>query len=87
MIIQELIDIEYKGWYVESNDGNIVTLRSDYTEDDIAEIYIKLEKENYVEVSYSGVDGDGIFFHGANLTPEEISERTMEAADNYFDYQ
>lgn len=35
MILQELIDIEYKGWYVESTDGNIVTLISDYTEDDI----------------------------------------------------
>jgi hypothetical protein len=87
MKLQELIDIEYKGWYVESTEHDVATLRSDYTEDSTAEIYIKLEKENYVEVSYSGIDGDGIFFHGANLTPEEVSQRTMEAADNYFDYQ
>ena len=87
MILQELIDTEYNGWYVESADDNVITLRSDYTEDMLAEIYIKLEKENYVEVSYSSVDGDGIFFHCANLTSEELSKRTIEEADNYFDYE
>jgi len=87
MKLQELIDIEYKGWYVDSTEENKVILRSDYTEDILAEVYITLEKENYVTVSYSSSNGDGVFFHGANLTPVEISERAMEAADNYFDYE
>ena len=87
MILQELIDIEYKGWYVESAYDNIVTLRSDYTEDSLVEIYIKLENGNHVEVSFNSVNKSGIFFHASNLTPEEVSERTMEAPDNYFDYE
>ncbi len=87
MKIQELIDIEYKGWYVESSNENQITLKSDWTEDEMAEIYIKIEKENFITVSYSCSDGGDIFFHSSNLTPEEVSERTMEAADNYFDYQ
>ena len=87
MKIKELIDIEYKGWYVESAYDNKIILRSDYTKDMLAEIYITLEKENYVSVSYSSSNGEGVFFHAANITPEEVSERTMEAADNYFDYE
>jgi hypothetical protein len=87
MILQELIDIEYKGWYVESTEYDVVTLRSDYTEDSTAEIYIKLENGNYVIVSFTCNEGDGIFFHGFNLTPEEVSQRTIDSADNYFDYQ
>jgi hypothetical protein len=87
MTLKELIDIKYKGWYVDSAYDNIVTLRSDYTEDGLAEIYIKLENENHVEVSFNSLNKSGIFFHGSNLTPEEVSERTMEAADNYFDYE
>jgi hypothetical protein len=87
MILQELIDIEYKGWYVESAYDNKIILRSDYTEDMLAEIYITLEKENYVVVSYSSFNGEGVFFHGANITPKEVSERTMIAADEYFDYE
>ena len=87
MKLQELIDIEYKGWYVESAYDNKIILRSDYTKDMLAEIYITLEKENYVSVSYSSSNGEGVFFHGANITPEEVSERTMIAADEYFDYE
>ena len=29
MILQELIDTEYNGWYVESADDNVITLKSD----------------------------------------------------------
>jgi hypothetical protein len=53
----------------------------------LAEIYITLEKENYVSVSYSSSNGEGVFFHAANITPKEVSERAMEAADNHFDYE
>lgn len=87
MEIKELIDIEYPGWYVESAYDNKITLRSDYTVDNLAEVYISLESDNYVTVSYSGRGGQGIFFHAANLTPVEVSERTIESADNYFDYE
>jgi hypothetical protein len=87
MEIKELIDIEYPGWYVESAYDNKIILRSDYTEDGLADVYITLESDNYVTVSYSGRDGQGIFFHAANLTPGEVSERTIEAADNYFNYE
>lgn len=87
MKLKELIDIEYKGWYVESTHDNKIILKSDYTEDILAEIYITLKKENYVIVSYSSSNGEGVFFYGANITPEEVSERTMIAADEYFDYE
>ena len=87
MEIKELIDIEYPGWYVESAYDNKIILRSDYTVDNLAEVYITLEGDNYVTVSYSGRSGQGIFFHAANLTTEEVSNKTVESADNYFDYE
>ena len=87
MEIKELVDIEYPGWYVESAYDNKIILRSDYTIDNLAEIYIDLESDNYVTVSYSGRGGEGVFFHAANLTAEEISNKTVESADNYFDYE
>ena len=62
-------------------------LRSDYTVDNLSEIYIALESDNYVTVSYSGRGGEGVFFHAANLTAEEISNKIVESADNYFDYE
>ena len=87
MKIKELIDIEYKGWYVESTYDNKIILKSDYTKDILAEIYITLEKENYVIVSYSSSNGEGVFFYGSNITSEEVSERTVIAAEEYFDYE
>lgn len=87
MEIKELVDIEYPGWYVESAYDNKIILRSDYTVDNLAEVYITLEGDNYVTVSYSGRSGQGIFFHAANLTTEEVSNKTVDSADNYFDYE
>ena len=87
MEIKELVDIEYHGWYVDSVDDNKLILRSDYTVDNLSEIYIDLESDNYVTVSYSGRGGEGVFFHAANLTAEEISNKIVESADNYFDYE
>ena len=87
MKIEDLVEINYDGWYVDSNHENIITLRSDYTEDNLAEIYIKLEGENQITVSYSATNGQGIFFQDTISTKEEVSERTINAANEYFDYE
>lgn len=83
---QDLIEVNYDGWYVESADDNIITLRSDYTEDPIAEIYIKLEDEDLITVSYSSQNGDGVFFQSNISTAEEVAKLTIEYANDHFDY-
>lgn len=87
MKIEDLIEINYDGWYVDSSYENTITLRSDYTEDNLAEIYIKLEGENQITVSYSTTNGQGVFFQDTISTTEEVSERTINAANDYFDYE
>jgi hypothetical protein len=87
MEIKDLVNIEYSGWYVESCYDNKIILRSNHTVDHLSEIYIKLQGDNFVTVSYSSSHGDGVFFHAANLTPEEISKRLTMAADEHFDYE
>lgn len=87
MEINELTQVEWPGWYIDSIEDGIAILRSDWTYDPAAEIKIHFESDNFVTVSYSGINGDGVFFHAANLTPQELSSRVIEAADNYFDYE
>lgn len=87
MKINEFTEVEWPGWYVDSIEDGVAILRSDWTYDPAAEIKITLESHNFVTVSYSGVNGDGIFFHAANLTLEELSKRTIDAANDYFEYE
>lgn len=87
MIVSQLILLNWVDWYVHSTYDNIIILRCDKTYDLSAEVKIKLESEFFVTVTYSGINGDGIFFHGANLNLEEIRQRTIEAAQKYFEYE
>ncbi len=86
MELQELIDVEYEGWYVDYTEGNKIVIKSDYTIDPLAEIYITLVNENHVSVSYFSSRGGGIFFEESNLSPKEISLKALSAADDLFDY-
>ena len=86
MELQELIDVEYEGWYVDYTEGNRIVLKSDYTVDPLAEIYITFEKENKVSVTYFSSKGDGFLFEESNLSPKEISLKALSAADDLFDY-
>jgi hypothetical protein len=86
MKLEDLTSVEWPGWYVHSIEDKAI-LRSDWTYDPAAEIYITLEGDNFVTVSYSGIDGDGVFFHAANLTLEELSTKTIDAANDYFEYE
>ena len=45
-----------------------------------------LEKENHVSVTYFSSRGDGIFFEESNLSPKEISQKILLAAEDLFDY-
>jgi hypothetical protein len=86
MELKELMDVEYVGWYVDYTEGNKIVIRSDYTIDPLAEIYITLEKENHVSVTYFSSKGGGILFEESNLSPKEISIKALSAADDLFDY-
>ena len=86
MEIQELKDVKYEGWYVDYTEGNRIVLKSDYTVDPLVEIFITLEKENHVSVTYFSSRGDGIFFEESNLSPKEISQKILLAAEDLFDY-